>query len=348
MLLDDLVRVIELLKERIATHGASLRENETRTRMALIDPLLQALGWDVSNPEMVTPEYDVSGRKADYALLGGSGTPSATVEAKRLGEPLASHRMQMLNYSNASGVEYAGLTDGDKWELYEVFKRGQLEDRRILDVSIANTPVHEAALKLLLLWQHNLASGQPVAANTPVIVSRPDNSLSSDAPFDNSGMLNSSSPIQVQSPQSAAPQPEVVLQRTGLSADTPTERNWIPISNVSARGKDSPTGIRFPDTQVIEIKRGWTDTWFQVCEWLASTGRLTQHDCPIRISDRASRYLVHTTPYHSNDEPFRQERKTTTGLSVERQYEPRHAITNAVFLLEKFGVSPESVELRFE
>ena len=46
MLLDDLVGVIETLKERIATHGATLREYETRTRMALIDPLLQALGWD--------------------------------------------------------------------------------------------------------------------------------------------------------------------------------------------------------------------------------------------------------------------------------------------------------------
>ena len=60
MLLDDLVKVIETLKERIATHGATLRENETRTRMALIDPLLQALGWDTSEPAVVLPEYDVS------------------------------------------------------------------------------------------------------------------------------------------------------------------------------------------------------------------------------------------------------------------------------------------------
>ena len=41
MLLDDLVEVIETLKERIATDGASLRENETHTRMALINPLLK-------------------------------------------------------------------------------------------------------------------------------------------------------------------------------------------------------------------------------------------------------------------------------------------------------------------
>ena len=74
----------------------------------------------------------------------------------------------MLNYSNASGVEYAGLTDGNHWELYEVFQRGQLEDRRILDVSIADTPAHQCALQLLLLWRPNLAAGKPVAANRPI------------------------------------------------------------------------------------------------------------------------------------------------------------------------------------
>ena len=62
MLLEPLVSTIETIKARIATHGTALRENETRTRMALIDPLLQALGWDTSDPSLVLPEFDVSGR----------------------------------------------------------------------------------------------------------------------------------------------------------------------------------------------------------------------------------------------------------------------------------------------
>ena len=76
--------------------------------------------------------------------------------------------MQMLNYSNASGVEYAGLTDGDHWELYEVFERGQLDDRRILGLSLSSMAAHECALRLLLLWRPNLESGKPVAAGEPV------------------------------------------------------------------------------------------------------------------------------------------------------------------------------------
>jgi len=337
MLLDDLVGVIELLKERIATHGASLRENETRTRMALIDPLLQALGWDVSDPKMVTPEYDVSGRKADYALLGACGSPSATVEAKKLGEPLASHRMQMLNYSNASGVEYAGLTDGDKWELYEVFKRGQLDERRILDISIAGTPVQETALKLLLLWRPNLASGQPAAANAPVLVPKPVDRPSTP---DNSDLAPPPTPFA--SP-SYVPQEPI-----RITAAVSPEKGWLSLPTVNPEEVNSPIGIRFPDSRTIVVERGWTDAWFQICEWLASTGKMTAQDCPIRRSNRSSRYLVHTTPRHSNDRGFGQPRKTTTDLFVERQYGPQQILDNARFLLDKFGIPVDSVGLRFE
>ena len=94
MVLGELVGCIELLQERIRSHRDALRKNETRTRMALIDPLLRALGWDVFDPEVVTPEYKVEGGWADYALLRADGRPAATVEAKKLGEVLRSHRIR--------------------------------------------------------------------------------------------------------------------------------------------------------------------------------------------------------------------------------------------------------------
>lgn len=179
MPLDDLVSVIETLKARLQTHRQVLQANETRTRMALIDPLLQALGWDTDDPALVLPEYDLRGNRADYALLDGAGKPVALVEAKRLGEQLVSHRMQIVNYANLSGVPYAGLTDGNHWELYKVFDPAPIEDRLLLDISIAESPAHEAALKLLLLWQPNLASGEPVLATvtepaTPQPVAEPE------------------------------------------------------------------------------------------------------------------------------------------------------------------------------
>ena len=168
-MLDDLVGVIETLKARIQGHRPDLQANETRTRMALIDPLLQALGWDTTNPALVLPEYDVSGKRADYALLKADGKPAAVVEAKKLGESLAPHRSQMVGYSVEFGVPYAGLTDGDHWELYDVFQQTPLDEKKVLDVSLAGMPSHRCALQLLLLWRPNLASGDPKRANGPII-----------------------------------------------------------------------------------------------------------------------------------------------------------------------------------
>ena len=59
--LDDLVSVIKTLKARLHAHRKVLQANEIRTRMALIDPLLQSLGWDTADPALVLPEYDLSG-----------------------------------------------------------------------------------------------------------------------------------------------------------------------------------------------------------------------------------------------------------------------------------------------
>ena len=254
MPLDDLVGVIETLKGRIAAHGASLRENETRTRMALIDPMLQALGWDVSDPAMVTPEYSVGASRADYDLLTPTGTPSALVEAKKLDESLASqlasHRMQMLNYANISGIPHAGLTDGNHWEMYTVFDQAPIEQRRILDVSIANTPTHEAALKLLLLWRPNLASGKPVAANAPVFIEHLDD------------------PSVVPDPPAPTPVPD-------------RSENWISLSIVEAgKGNLPPTAIKFAGREPRAIK-SWSQVLEAVADRLSNDGLLKAADCPI-------------------------------------------------------------------
>ena len=166
MPLDDLINVIETLKKRMTMYRQSLQQNEIRTRTALIDPLLTALGWDVSDPGLVTPEYTVGQGRADYALIDGGPRPGpvAIVEAKSLDSLLNDReRSQMLNYANPKGINYAILTNGNLWELYDIFKRAPLNERLLLSVEIINTPAHRLALQLLLLWRPNLASGEPVA-----------------------------------------------------------------------------------------------------------------------------------------------------------------------------------------
>ncbi len=308
MLLDDLVGVIETLKGRIATHGPTLRENETRTRLALIDPLLQALGWDTSDPVLVMPEYSVGASRADYALLTSNENPSALVEAKKLDESLASHRMQMLNYANISGIPHAGLTDGNHWEMYTVFDQAPIEQRRILDVSIASTPAHEAALKLLLLWRPNLASGQPVTANAPVLV----------APAETS-------------PAPASPALEIALAG-----------EWTLLSQVSAgKGQPVPNGIRLSQGEPRPIERWW-QVLTEVAEGLIKDGLLTAADCPI-----ARLGFVNSSPVNPSGKPFYTPKQVSGGLYLNVHMNSIQIVASSKKLLSHFHKIPETVELRF-
>ena len=314
MLLDDLVGVIETLKERIAAHGVSLRENETRTRMALIDPLLQALGWDVSDPAMVTPEYSVGASRADYALLTPTGTPSALVEAKKLDESLASHRMQMLNYANMSGIPHAGLTDGNHWEMYTVFDQAPIEQRRILDVSIASTPAHEAALKLLLLWRPNLASGQPVAANAPVV----------DA-------TTNARPVESDLPKPT----DDALVSTNL---------WVSLENVNPSNHvGPPTAVRFSGTEIHRVAR-WQDVVVKILEYLLKENRFSEQNCPWgnRGYER-----INTVPSRANGRPFRSPEQIVSGIYVETSGNRHHLMDRSRNLWKDFRDGAETVELRF-
>ena len=284
MPLDDLVRVIETLQQRIATHRQSLQQNETRTRTALIDPLLTALGWDVSDPALVTPEYNVGNGRADYALNGSEAIPAAIVEVKRLGHNLSDdERIQMLTYANASGVEYAGLTDGDHWELYEVFKKpSRLEERCIVDVSIVDIPAHQIALQLLPLWRINMASGQPVVAWD----------LTTIAPA-----------VAAEHKPSVSPVVEPIPNVTSPTVSTPGT-GWVVLSSFNPpKNATPPTSVWFSDGSTREVKT-WGSLAVETVKWLWTNGLLTESNVPVRYSPNSKRFSVNVEPVHGTGAKF--------------------------------------------
>ena len=337
-MLDDLVSVIETLQQRIATHRQSLQQNEIRTRTALIDPLLTALGWDVSDPAVVTPEYSVGGGRADYALNGVESIPAAMVEAKRLGHALNDdERMQMLNYANARGVRYAAVTDGDVWELYEVFKQAPLEDRRLLNLRIANNPVHELALQLLLLWRPNLASGQPVAASEPLVGLTQVSQPTTDPP--------AVTEPSVTTPRLIAPDPAPAIPTP--SPDTrvlgPSQPGWVTLASYR-RGTSAPSAIRFSDGAEFPIQL-WRHLVERTAAWLWSTGKLDQGDVAIRSGRQ--RYIINRSPTHSNGRSFHSPfRVEGTPLHYEGNIGGQTPVNHMKKLLDHCGINHDTVHLQ--
>ena len=98
--------------------------NEAQTRLTLINPYLELLGFDVRDPRRVQVEYETGiGKgveKVDYAILE-SGEPIVLIEAKSTRGRLDGHlpQAQLRRYAiDSPSIRFAALTNGVEWEWY--------------------------------------------------------------------------------------------------------------------------------------------------------------------------------------------------------------------------------------
>ena len=157
--LDSLTSAIESIQDRIKRDLDLPRPitgaNEDRTRHALVDPILAALGW--SDPLVLTTQYlvryglgEYEYRVPDYALHLPDDVrdPMAFLEAKRMNEQLTpAHRKQLFEATKYArdkgvGIRYCILTNGNRWELTEPDNGGY---RPIFSLSMSEKPASECA-----------------------------------------------------------------------------------------------------------------------------------------------------------------------------------------------------------
>lgn len=97
-------------------------QTEESTKMSLIVPFFQLLGYDVFNPEEFCPEYtaDVGikkGEKVDYAILE-NGEPVVLIECKWCGDTLDKHGSQLFRYFSTTSAKFGILTNGIQYKFY--------------------------------------------------------------------------------------------------------------------------------------------------------------------------------------------------------------------------------------
>ena len=101
-----------------------LIETEEATKTAFIIPFISnVLGYDVTDPREVIPEYTADigrkkGEKVDFAIKSGNDF-RFLIECKKIGEPLdLSHATQLVRYFNVTDTEFAILTNGEVYQFY--------------------------------------------------------------------------------------------------------------------------------------------------------------------------------------------------------------------------------------
>lgn len=147
--MQDLLKVIEQIRQRINTFRDRLTRNEMLTRYSLIDPLLRALGWDTEDPDQVEPEFSTQQGRPDYALQHNK-QPFILIEAKPLESNLSQARDSGFKYCWQNKVPFYVITDGNIWELHDLREMG---GRQIFRVCLAEDSLGDVARKLLAIWR---------------------------------------------------------------------------------------------------------------------------------------------------------------------------------------------------
>lgn len=156
---DFRVRLVEHSKRSISL--AAKADNEQATRMFLVMPFLQLLGYDAYDPDQIAPEADASfadkfKNKVDYAILQ-NGEPVIAIETKKVGALSESTKGELKGYFNAMpSVKLGMLTDGLVYELYSDTRReNMMDDRPFVVVELkeiaqdsVQDSVYDALLKL--------------------------------------------------------------------------------------------------------------------------------------------------------------------------------------------------------
>jgi hypothetical protein len=202
------------------------------TRYALVDPILRALGWDTEDPEQVVPEFSMRTGRADYALLV-KGKPCIIVEAEPLKAALTRAAEQGVRYAVSEGIPYFVCTDGNRWVIYDTFKRVPLEEKIIAqaEISSGGDVNYDAARQLLALWRPAMPE---VKVGAPLVATG-----------------------ERESEERRKPETRV---------ETQIEQSLQRLKEQMRPGQSPPTSIRFPDGTQEDL-RTWKDLLVAVAKW---------------------------------------------------------------------------------
>jgi type I restriction-modification system DNA methylase subunit len=157
------------LRKELAKWVNKFQDNRSQRRLrdeedvknAIIDPLLEILGWNVNEPSEVKKEEPIGSKFADYALKI-EGETEIIIEAKALDKKFqdptedghGEFEKQAINYAYNEGVDWALLTNGEEWRLYNAYWKGK---KLAFQMEVGDFPSDSNYPKISLLSKDSVA-----------------------------------------------------------------------------------------------------------------------------------------------------------------------------------------------
>jgi hypothetical protein len=139
----DLIDELKTLSSKVAKQKDSIQTEEA-TKNAFVMPLIAALGYNVFDPDEVTPELTADigtkkGEKVDYAILK-ENKPIILFECKWCGVNLdKQHKSQLYRYFSVTEARFGVLTNGIIFRFYtDLEEPNKMDSKPFMEFNLLN------------------------------------------------------------------------------------------------------------------------------------------------------------------------------------------------------------------
>lgn len=150
--MENIKRIIQIVLTNSKEHHIHYKTNEYAVRTQLIDPLLCALGWDISDPKIVKHNEKTEEKEIPDYVLYKDNKKRLIVEAKSLSVIINNSVQikQLSSYCYNQSTDYGILTNGLKWLLFETYQR-EKQNRIVWCIDLEKDNIDNVINKLATL-----------------------------------------------------------------------------------------------------------------------------------------------------------------------------------------------------
>ena len=160
----DIIELVNSLDDKL-----KMINSEEGTKMSLVLPLLDILGYDVHDASEIRPEYTAdipgikAGEKVDYAVFDNN-QPIMIIECKYAGATLRDNDIsQLFRYFTATDCRIGILTNGIRYQFYtDLVSKNRMDIKPFMIIDLLNDDVDNIVDNMMLFSKKKFDVGSIV------------------------------------------------------------------------------------------------------------------------------------------------------------------------------------------
>ena len=351
--------------------------SERDTERILVDPFIEALGYDPRNPDEVRTQQEIrigsTITRCDYAILHGQDI-RVLMECKKSSVRLEDPGQLASYFSQVTTALLGIYTNGIEYRFYAEKREGvvkRMDDEPFVTLDLRNPDSNSMAIAgrcdrdaiddadRFREWvnelryeriiedrmRHELAV-KPSDELVFLVMSWVGSTEQTSEQMDRIRDIVKDIGCRIVHHRPLNGPSEELRRKTEIPLDpAPLSTEWIPLDgDFPTTGSPSPKEVKLPDGGTRRIV-SWTDLPKEIAIWLHRRSLLTRDNCQFDVG--RTRYLLSPDGKHRNGKLFHSNVDVgDTGIQMEGSFNPEVLVHHTVQLLKRCGQDPSLVFLR--